>query len=118
MLPSEVRVFVCVEPVDMRRSFDSLSAVTREQLKEDPHSGHLFVFFGRSWSAVKILHWEKSGYWLHYKRLERGTFRLPVRRGSCGSLELDGKELSLILEGLDLNGAKHRIRFSREIMSS
>lgn len=118
VLPAGLRVFVCSEPVDMRRSFDSLASVTREILQEDPISGHLFVFFSRSWSSVKILHWEKSGYWLYYKRLERGTFKLPVKRQSCRSLEIDSKELSLILEGLDLNGAKQRVRFQREAFCS
>src|SRR5437879_1840403 len=117
MLPPGLRVFVCAEPVDMRRSFDSLAAGTREILQENPCSGHLFVFFSRSWSSVKILHWERSGYWIYYKRLERGTFRLPVRHQSCRSLEIDAKELSLILEGLELDGAKHRVRFHREALS-
>ncbi len=117
MLPSGLRVFVCTEAVDMRCSFDSLAAVVKGQLREDPYSGQLFVFFSRSWSSVKLLHWEKSGYWIYYKRLERGTFKLPIRKGSCQSLEVDSKELSLILEGLELDGAKHRVRFQRESIS-
>ena len=117
MLPSGLRVIVCLEAVDMRRSFDSLAAVVREILGENPHCGHLFVFFSRGWSSVKILHWEQSGYWIYYKRLERGTFKLPVRRDSCCSLEIDAKELALILEGLELDGARHRIRFQRSALS-
>lgn len=117
MLSPGLRVFVCVEGIDMRRSFDSLAAVVKGHLKEDPYSGHLFVFFSRNWSSVKLLHWEKSGYWIYYKRLERGTFKLPVRKSSCQSLELDFQELSLILEGLELDGAKHRVRFQRESLN-
>ncbi len=117
MFPTGLKVFVCAESIDMRRSFDSLSATTKETLKEDPLSGHLFVFFSRSWSSVKILHWDRSGYWLYYKRLERGTFRLPVKKDQCQSLEIDVRELSLILEGLELDGAKHRVRFMRESMN-
>lgn len=113
MLPKSVRVFVCCAAVDMRRSFDSLAEEVRMFLREDPHSGHLFVFFSRSFSAVKILHWETSGFWIYYKRLERGNFKLPVNRGSCRSLELDARELSLILEGITLDGAKHRAKFER-----
>lgn len=64
MLPEGLRVFVCTGPVEMRRSFDSLSAVVREYLGEDPLSGHLFVFFSRNWSSVKVLYWEQSGYWI------------------------------------------------------
>lgn len=116
MLPSSVRVFVCCEAVDLRRSFDSFSEAARSLLGEDPFSGHLFVFFSRSFSAVKILHWEPSGFWIYYKRLERGNFKLPVNRGSCRSLELGARELSLILEGITLDGAKHRAKFERSVI--
>jgi transposase len=113
MLPSSVRVFVCCETIDLRRSFDTLAEAVRSILGEDPFGGHLFVFFSRSFNAVKILHWEPNGFWIHYKRLERGTFKLPVNRGSCMSLELGAQELSLILEGISLDGAKHRAKFER-----
>ena len=79
VFPSQLRVFISTEATDMRRSFDSLSHLVSEIICEDPYSGHLFVFFNRKRDAAKLLHWESSGYWLYYKRLEKGSFRLTVR---------------------------------------
>jgi transposase len=113
MLPSKLRVLICCEAVDMRKSFDSLAEIVRSVLSADPVSGHLFVFFSKNFSSAKILQWERGGFWIYYRRLEKGTFRLPVRKGTCSSLEVSAHELSLILEGLELDGAKHRVRFER-----
>lgn len=109
-LPPSVRVFLAAEPTDMRRSFDTLAAMTREVLKQDPLSGHLFVFGGRRGDRIKILLWDRSGFVLYYKRLEKGTFRFPP--SDAGSIEIEGAELALILEGIELAGAKRRERFT------
>jgi transposase len=95
----------------MRRSFDGLAGITREVLGLDPLSGHVFVFFNRRGDRVKILFWDRSGYCLWYKRLEEGIFRLPVGSSHTDRLEVEISELSLILEGIDLTGAKRRKRF-------
>jgi transposase len=111
-LPPTARIFVGVSAVDMRRSFDGLSAVVREVLRENPLSGHLFVFRNRRGDRLKILWWDRSGYSLFYKRLERGTFQLPLdspRRDT--HIETESAELSLMLEGIDLNGARRRPRW-------
>jgi len=94
----------------MRRSFDTLAAMVREILKQDPLSGHLFVFFNRPRDRAKMLLWDRTGYWLFYRRLESGVFRLPCASGA--SLEMTATELSLILEGIDLSQAERRKRFS------
>jgi transposase len=112
-LPPSVRIFVCLAPADMRRSLDGLAALTREILREDPLSGHLFVFFNRRRDRTKILFWDRSGLALYYKRLEKGVFHLsalehPKRKRA----EIEAAELSLILEGIDLSGAKRRMRFA------
>jgi transposase len=107
--PRSVRVFLCTEPTDMRRSFDSLAEMTRRVLREQPTSGHLFVFTSRRADRVKILYWDRGGYALWYKRLETGQFHLPAAEG--GRVELDAPELSLLLEGIDLSGAKRQRRF-------
>lgn len=108
--PASVRVFVHTGPTDMRRSFDTLAALVREVLREDPLSGHVFVFFNRPRDRAKLLLWDRTGYWLFYRRLESGVFRLP---GACGSpVEMTAAELSLILEGIDLSQAERRQRFS------
>jgi transposase len=108
--PPSVRVFVHTGPTDMRRSFDTLAAMVREILKQDPLSGHLFVFFNRPRDRAKMLLWDRTGYWLFYRRLESGVFRLPGASGL--PVEMTATELSLILEGIDLSQAERRKRFS------
>lgn len=109
--PPAVRVFVATVPVDLRRSFDSLAACTEQLLGQDPLSGHLFVFRNRQGDRVKILYWDRTGYCLWYKRLEKGTFALPS--GPAAGVEVGSAELILLLEGLDLCGARQRARFLR-----
>jgi transposase len=112
MLPPSVRVFLCLAPTDMRRSLDGLAALTREVLREDPLSGHLFVFFNRRRDRTKILFWDRSGMALYYKRLEKGVFRLAAfERPPGGRAEIEAAELALILEGIELAGARRRARF-------
>ena len=107
MLSPAVKIFLCAQPADMRRSFDKLAEMTRSVLAQDPLSGHLFVFFNRPRDRVKILFWDRSGFCLYYKRLEEGYFRpLESRR------EISAAELTLILEGIELADAKRQKRFS------
>jgi transposase len=95
-LPSSTRVFVCREATDMRCSFDKLTAITQQYLKQDPVSGHLFVFLNRVRTHVKVLYFDRTGFAIWYKRLERGTF-------SVSSLEeISYRELLCMLEGLQL----------------
>ena len=116
MLPPAVRIYVAVDPVDGRKGFDGLSATVREILEANPLSGHLFVFRNRRADRIKILFWDRSGYCLFSKRLERGTFRLPTDPPSGTTrIEMEAAELSLMLEGIDLRGAKRRPRWNPEI---
>lgn len=108
-LPPSVRIFLCTQPTDMRRSFDGLAALTREVLKQAVFSGHLFVFFNRRRDRTKILYWDRSGLALWAKRLERGVFTLPVAHEP--SVVLSAAELALILEGLDLSHAQRPQRY-------
>lgn len=111
-LPPSVRVFLCLASADLRRSLDGLAALTREILREDPLSGHLFVYFNRRRDRVKILFWDRSGLALYYKRLEKGTFRLSAFEDpESPRAEIESGELALILEGIDLANAKRRARF-------
>ena len=85
-LPTSVRVFIARGATDLRRSFDRLSAQVQELLRQDPLSGHVFVFFNRQRNRVKMLVWERDGFWLLYKRLEAGTFAvLAATRSTHGS---------------------------------
>ena len=115
MVPPSVRVYVCAVPADMRRSFDGLAAMARDIVRQDPLSGHLFVFCNRRTDRVKVLWWDRSGLCLWYKRLEQGTFRFPER--SASTYELEAAELALILEGIELAGAKRRSRFVPRVIS-
>lgn len=114
-LPSSVSVFICCVPTDMRRSFDSLAAMVEQIIHQNPLSGHLFVFFNRPRTMVKILFWDRSGYCLYYKRLEEGTFALPENVMASGSSTVFSlPDLMLILEGIDLSFSRRRKRFSLE----
>jgi transposase len=108
-LPPSVRIYLSASPTDMRRSFDGLAQEVMDFLGEDPLSGHLFVFRSRRGNRVKILFWDRSGYVLYYKRLEKGVFRFPRAEGLA--VEIEAADLALILEGIDLAGAKRRARF-------
>jgi transposase len=108
-LPPSVRIFLCTQPTDMRRGFDGLAALAQQVLSADPLSGHLFVFRNRRGNRIKILFWDRDGYVLYYKRLERGTFHLPS--SANGPAQIDAAELMLLLEGIDLVGARRQKRF-------
>lgn len=113
-LPSCVRIFVAAEPVDLRRGFDGLAAATRSLIREDPLNGHVFVFLNRRRNRVKLLVWDRTGYLLLYKRLERGTFRLPTEpEPHHRHIEVDAGELGLMMEGVDLSNATRRERWRR-----
>lgn len=113
-LPSSVRIYVAAEPTDLRRGFDGLAAATRSVIGQSPLSGHLFVFLNRRRNRVKILVWDRTGYLLLYKRLERGSFELPTAPApGHRHVEVDSAELGLMLEGLDLRGASRRKRWYR-----
>ena len=110
-LPPSVRIFLAVQPADMRRGFDGLAALTQEVIGQDPLSGHLFVFRNRRGDRMKIIFWDRSGYCLWYKRLERGVFHVP--QSTTKSLEIEAAKLTLIQEGNDLTHAKQHRRFQR-----
>ena len=112
-LPPAVRIFVATQAVDMRKSFDGLANATRHLLEQDPLSGHLFVFFNRKRTLVKVLYWDRSGFCLWSKRLEKGRYQLPHWNGHA-TVEMEAAELSLILEGLDLRNAQRRARWTPE----
>ena len=111
MLPPATRVFIASEPIDLHLSFDRLAGLVRNRFREDPLSGHLFVFFNRDRTRTKILVFDRSGWVLYYRRLERGTFQLPEIRPGATRVEVEPATLAMILEGIDL-AAPRRARFS------
>lgn len=107
LLPRAVRVYVATEPVNMRRSFDGLSAEVRSVLSLDPLSGHVFAFINKRRNQAKLLIWTRGGFTIVHKRLEVGTFTFVERlRSDAKSVELDVHELSMLLEGIDLSRAR------------
>lgn len=113
-LPLPVKIFWCVAPTDMRKSFDGLSALVSEHLRQDPLSGHLFIFTSRRRDRVKLLYFERGGLAIWYKRLEEGTFAAPQPTGDGKSVQLTADELALLLAGVDLASAKRRKRYERQ----
>lgn len=96
---------------DMRKSFDGLSGLVREGLSKDPLSGDVFIFFNARRTQVKLLVWERDGFAIWYKRLEKGTFELPVVDEKMNRHELHSDELLLILKGISLQSVRRRKRF-------
>ena len=102
MRPADtVAVFLCREPVDFRKSIDGLSALVVQTLGHDPFAKQLFVFSNRRRDKVEILYWERCGFVLWYKRLEKARFPWP-RAGAEPGLVLSGRELNAVLDGLDV----------------
>lgn len=101
-LPSSVRIYVATEAVDMRRGFDSLSWLVRRR-GGDPFNGHLWVFLSRRRDRVKILTWDRGGFVLWCKRLERGRFAFPAFLEAGQTVELDAAQLGMLLDGVDFS---------------
>jgi transposase len=102
MRPSaDVEVFLCREAVDFRKSINGLSILVEESLDLDPFAERLYVFSNRKRDKIKILYWERSGFVLWYKRLEKARFPWP-RRDEDGVVEMTGRELNWLLDGIDL----------------
>ena len=113
-LPASVRVYLCLTPCDMRKSFDSLHALVREHLDLNPFAGHLFVFTSRRKDRVKILYWDRDGFALWSKRLEEGTYAVPFDDGCAErGREITASELGALLSGIDLSTANRRKRYQR-----
>jgi transposase len=110
---SDVRIFVCLSPIKMQFSFDTLMGLAQEIFDQDPLSGHLFLFFNRRRDRIKILFWDVDGFCIWYKRLEVGAFQLPVATEGDQGIELDSRQLSQLLEGLDLRNGRRRRRYRR-----
>ncbi len=108
------RVFLCVKPVDFRKAHDGLCAIVRDQFRDDPFSGDVFVFHNGAKDRIKLLLWDRNGFWLLYKRLEQGTFPFDVR-GEGERIEIDRAQLSMLLEGLEWTSAKKSWHFTRRV---
>lgn len=113
--PGSLKVFVALEPCDMRKGFEGLYALASERLKEDPRQGALFAFSNRHHTRLKMLYWDGTGLWLLSKRLEKGRFSWPKSAQSgTTKLKLTPEALTLLIDGIDLRGATMLPWYERE----
>lgn len=105
------RIFLCVKSTDFRKAHDGLVALVRDQFRDDPFGGDLFVFFNGAKDRIKLLVWDRNGFWLLYKRLEKGRFPFEVQ-GDGACVEIERAQLSMILEGLDWKNVKKASHFT------
>jgi transposase len=107
------KIYLAVEAVDMRKGFEGLYGLVRDQLGQDPLSGHLFLFTNRTKTRVKALVWDGSGLWVCAKRLEKGRFRWPAA-ANARSVAMRPEELAMLVNGLDLAQARPRKNWLRQ----
>ena len=107
------KIYVAVEAVDMRKGFEGLYGLVRDQLGADPLSGHLFLFSNRTRTRLKALVWDGSGLWVCAKRLEKGRFRWPEAKEKQCSVTMRAEELAMLVNGLDLKQTQPRKWYRR-----
>ncbi len=112
-LPASVRVYLCLKPCDMRRSFDGLHALVRDHLELDALAGHLYLFANKRRDRLKILYWDRDGFAIWAKRLEQGSYVIPCGEPGSRRMEISSEELSALLSGIDLSTAIRRKRYRR-----
>ena len=112
-LPASVRVYLCLNPCDMRRSFDGLHALVRDHLELDAFAGHLYLFVNKRRDRLKILYWDGDGFAIWAKRLEQGSYAIPSGEHGSRRMEISSEELSALLSGIDLSTATRRKRYHR-----
>lgn len=113
--PGSLKVFVALEPCDMRKGFNGLHALAAERLGEDPRQGAVFVFTNRRRTRLKLLYFDGTGLWVMTKRLEQGTFSWPKSvEPQAAKLKLTPEALAMLTDGIDLRGARMRPWYERE----
>jgi transposase len=111
-LAAGTRIYFAVGATDMRKGFNGLQGLVSGLLKQDPLSGHLFLFVNRRRDKLKILYWDGDGLAIWYKRLEQGTFQLPTVAEDQKSAEIRAEELTMLLRGIDFSTVRRRKRYS------
>jgi len=110
-LTESLRYYLYNRPTDMRKSFDALCQEVRGGMRRDPLSGEVFIFLNQRRDLMKMLHWERGGLVLYYKRLEKGTYELPLHLSEDGTTKIHWPELIMMIEGLSLRDVKVRKRY-------
>lgn len=114
-IPPALKIFLAASPTDMRKSHDGLAALVEHVLRENPLSGHLFVFRNKPGDRLKLLYWDTDGYALWYKRLEVGRFRFPAVSEGQTSVTITAAELTMLLDGVDLASVRRTKRYRLSI---
>lgn len=117
-ITSTQRYFLYAGKTDMRKGFDSLCGIVRSEFKMNPLSGDVFIFLSRTRTRIKLLHWQGDGFAIYFKRLEKGTFEMPVDFGSSSTLLVSCSQLHLIMEGILLSSVKKRTRYSQCVVDN
>ncbi|MDQ3049350.1 MAG: IS66 family insertion sequence element accessory protein TnpB [Bacteroidota bacterium] len=110
------RYFVYGSSCDMRKGFDGLSRLVRNEFKKDPLIGDVFIFISRTRNKLKLLHWQGDGFCIYSKRLEKGTFEIPKNNSSQIAVEITPQQLQFILEGIVLSSVKKRVRYEHHFV--
>jgi len=110
-LSQGIQVYMAIDPVDLRKGFDGLSAAVQTVFERNVLSGHLFLFLNRRRDRIKLLWWDEDGLAIFYKRLERGSYEVPCHLPGAKQLQLSSAQLSLLLSGVQLDSVKHRRRY-------
>ena len=110
--PTNMSIYLCAQPVDLRKSFDGLSGLVESVFHRNVLDGHLFLFVNKRRDRIKALWWDHDGLVLWYKRLESGSFETPQPMADQAHVTLDETELAMLLGGVSLASAKRRKRFS------
>jgi transposase len=111
-----LRYYVYRGPCDMRKGFDTLSGIVRNEYRMDPLLGDVFIFFSRQLTKVKILHWQGDGFAIFSKRLEKGTYEIPKVNEKSNAIEITADQLQFILKGIVLSSVKKRMRYEHAIV--
>jgi transposase len=109
------RIYLAAGATDMRKGFEGLYGLVRDQLQLEPLSGHIFIFSNAQRNRLKLLFWDGSGLWVCAKRLERGRFRWPQAEATQSKVVLSQEELALLVSGIDLAGSKRRAWFRKVV---
>ena len=110
-LSSSLNFKLYAHPVDMRKSFDGLSNLVSSDLGVSPTDGSVYIFVNKLRNKAKLLHWQGGGFVLYYKRLEQGSFELPIYDDTTTSLTLDYSQLVLLIDGVSITNIKRRKRY-------
>jgi transposase len=113
-LGGSARIYLCRTPVDFRKAHDGLCALVRDEFRDDPFSGDVFVFHNGARDRVKLLVWDRNGFWLLYKRLEKGTFPFGIA-GEGTRVEIDRAQLAMLLDGIAWKDITKSLRFADRV---